>query len=345
MKLHGTHNKGLKPTFALILLIALLTGAWHMTRSPGDKFRNNYSQEPHGAGRALLEFLWDMRTLDWKRVEFPRADNDPAWLKANRSQPALTWIGHASFLLQIGGLNILTDPHLTRRTSPVSWAGPQRLAPLGLDFPDLPKIDLVVISHSHYDHLDLATVQRLAREHDTLFVVPLGLKAWFTDNGMTNVTELDWWQDTQFKGLRATAVPVQHFSGRTALDRNKTLWAGFVLESGGKKVFFAGDTGYSKDFADIGKKFSPIDLALIPIGAYNPRGFMRVVHVNPEEAVKIHQDIGSRLSVAMHWGTFRLTLEPMDEPPMLLATALKSAGVAPEQFRVMKHGETMKLSF
>ena len=328
----------------LTLLIALLDGAWLMARTHGDKFRNTYSREPHGAGRALLEFLWDLRTMDWKRVEFPRADNDPAWLKANRTQPSLTWIGHSSFLLQFGGLNILTDPHLTRRTSPVSWAGPERLAPLGLDFPDLPKIDLVVISHSHYDHLDLGTVQRLAREHNPLFVVPLKLKAWFEDNGMPNTVELDWWQSTAHQGMTVHAVPVQHFSGRTATDRNRTLWAGFVLESGGIKVFFAGDTGYSKDFADIGKKFAPIDLSLIPIGAYNPRGFMRTVHVDPEEAVKIHQDIGSKLSIGMHWGTFRLTLEPLDEPPQKLAAALKSAGIAPEKFRVLQHGETLKLN-
>ncbi len=315
-----------------------------MARTPDGRFHNNYSAESHGLSGEFLQFLWDMRSMDWKRVNFPRATNDPAWLKTNRTQPALTWIGHASFLLQFGGLNILTDPHLTRRTSPVSWAGPERLAPLGLDFPDLPKIDLVVISHSHYDHLDLPTVQRLAREHDPLFVVPLGLKKWFAENGMSRVNELDWWQSTEHADMRVHAVPVQHFSGRTATDRNRTLWAGFVLESGGKKVFFAGDTGYSKDFADIGKKFAPIDLALIPIGAYNPRGFMRTVHVDPEEAVKIHRDIGSTFSVGMHWGTFRLTLEPLDEPPLKLAAALKTSGIVPDRFRVMQHGETLKLN-
>ncbi len=316
-----------------------------MARTSDDRFHNNYSREPHGLSGAFLKFLLDMRTMSWKRPDFRRAANDPAWLKANRTQAALTWIGHSSFLLQFGGLNVLTDPHLTRRTSPLSWAGPERLAPLGLNFADLPKIDLVVISHSHYDHLDLASVQRLAREHDPLFVVPLKLKAWFEDKGMPNTVELDWWQSAAHKGMSVTAVPVQHFSGRTATDRNKTLWAGFVLEHGGKKVFFAGDTGYSKDFSDIGKKFAPMDLSLIPIGAYNPRGFMRSVHVNPEEAVQIHQDVGSKLSIGMHWGTFRLTLEPLEEPPQKLAAALEAAHIASEKFRVLQHGETLKLNF
>ncbi|MGH8541354.1 MAG: MBL fold metallo-hydrolase, partial [Stenotrophobium sp.] len=255
---------------------------------------------------------------------------------------ALTWIGHASFLVQWNGLNILTDPHLTARASPLRHAGPKRYQPPALDFADLPPIDAVVVSHNHYDHLDLVTVKRLAREHAPQFFVPLGLKTWFERQGIDKVTELDWWQAASSGALRVTAVPVQHFSGRSASDRNKTLWCGFVLEMAERRVFFAGDTGYSKDFADIGERFAPIDLALIPIGAYEPRSFMRPVHVNPEEAVKIHRDIGSRQSVAMHWGTFRLTLEPLDEPPKQLAVALEAQAVSPESVWVFKHGETRK---
>lgn len=309
------------------------------------RFRNRYSGAAHGPGWDLLKFLWQMRTQPPVAVALPRMQPDVAWLKANRGASTLTWIGHASFLLQIGGLNILTDPHLTGRASPFHSAGPKRLQPPALDFADLPPIDVVVISHNHYDHLDLRTVRRLAQEHDPQFFVPLGLKAWFTAQGIQSaVTELDWWNDSSFRQLKLTAVPVQHFSGRSANDRNKTLWCGFVLECVDKKIIFAGDTGYSPDFKDIAGRFGAMDLALIPIGAYEPRSFMRPVHVNPEEAVKVHQDLQSRQSVAMHWGTFRLTLEPPDEPPRRLLQALKRAGIAEDRFWVMRHGETRRLS-
>lgn len=290
----------------------------------------------------LLKFLVEMRRGARYKPDLPQLTPDVAWLKANRSVDALTWIGHSSFLVQWQGLNILTDPHLTARASPFKQAGPKRYQPPALDFSDLPPIDVVVVSHNHYDHLDRDTVKRIAREHAPQFFVPLGLKVWFEREGMAKVTELDWWQDAHCNDLRVVAVPVQHFSGRSASDRNKTLWCGFVLELAGRRLFFAGDTGYSKDFADIGERFAPIDLALIPIGAYEPRSFMRPVHVDPDEAVKIHLDIGSRQSVAMHWGTFRLTLERLDDPPKRLAAALAAASLPAESFWVLQHGETRR---
>ncbi|MGH8460687.1 MAG: MBL fold metallo-hydrolase [Stenotrophobium sp.] len=313
----------------------------HPHRANG-RYRNRYSSAAHGPSMDLLKFFWEMRRNARHKADLPQVQPDMAWLAANRSVDAITWIGHSSFLVQWAGLNILTDPHLTARASPLRYAGPKRQQPAALDFADLPRIDVVVVSHNHYDHLDRDTVKRLARDHAPQFFVPLGLKAWFEREGIDKVTELDWWQDMQWNALRVTAVPVQHFSGRTASDRNATLWCGFVLELAGRRLFFAGDTGYSKDFADIGERFAPIDLALIPIGAYEPRGFMRPVHVDPDESVKIHQDIGSRQSVAMHWGTFRLTLEAMDDPPKRLAAALAREGIAQEKFWVLKHGETRK---
>jgi N-acyl-phosphatidylethanolamine-hydrolysing phospholipase D len=282
--------------------------------------------------------------MRWDKVAFPQSRNDPAWLKANRSRDSLTWIGHSTFLLQLGGLNLLTDPHFSGRASPVSFAGPARLAPPGLDFGDLPAIDLVLVSHNHYDHLDEQSVRRIAREHaQARFVVPMGLAAWFRARGIERVTELDWWQSVDLDAARISAVPVQHFSGRGLHDRDATLWCGFVAELAGRKLFFAGDTGYSQDFADIAARFAPLDLSLLPIGAYDPRWFMAPVHVDPAEAVRIHQDLRSRLSVAMHWGTFRLTAEPLDEPPRLLAQALTAAGIAAERFTVFQHGETRLL--
>ncbi len=305
-------------------------------------FRNNYPHERKGL-RDFLKFLWG-----WDRVgakfEAPMAAPDPGFLAANRTRPTLTWIGHATFLVQVGGLNVLTDPHFTARDWPLQFAGPQRLVAPGLALRDLPALDVILVSHNHYDHLDDGTVRWLARHHPkAVYVVPLGLRRWLQRRRVGNVVELDWWQRHDGHGFSVTAVPAQHFSGRWHNDRNRTLWCGFVLEAGGKKVFFAGDTGYSKDFVDIGNKMGPMDVALLPIGAYAPRWFMKSMHVNPEEAVRIHKDLASRQSVAMHWGTFRLTEEPMDEPPKALAQALKEARVAPEKFWVMQHGETRTL--
>jgi N-acyl-phosphatidylethanolamine-hydrolysing phospholipase D len=309
-------------------------------RTQDGRFRNNHRNEAHG-GKDLMKFLREWRAKNWVRPTFPKAHNDPAWLASNRSQTTFTWIGHASFLVQLGGLNILTDPVLSKRTSPVQWAGPGRLAPLGLTFDELPKIDVVLVSHNHYDHLDEPTVRRLAKRDAPAFVVPLGLRKWFEKRRIAHVTELDWWQPTVVRGLRVHAVPAQHFSGRGAGDRNRTLWCGFVYEKNNQRHYFAGDTGYGPDFTAIGARFAPIDVAMIPIGAYDPRGFMRPVHVDPEEAVRIHQDVGSRLSLGMHWGTFRLTLEPLDEPPQRLRAALDAAGIPADRFRVLAHGETL----
>jgi N-acyl-phosphatidylethanolamine-hydrolysing phospholipase D len=302
-------------------------------------FRNNYAHDRHGL-KDFLKFLsgWDRVG---KKVQFPLATPDPGFLAANRTRPTLTWIGHSTFLVQAGGFNVLTDPHFTPRASPFQFAGPERFTPPGLSLANLPALDAVLISHDHYDHLDEGSVRWLAQHHPkAVFFVPLGLRGWMQKRHAKNVVELDWWQRHDGHGFSVTAVPAQHFSGRGPHDRNRTLWCGFVFEAAGKKVYFAGDTGYSKDFADIGKRLGPIDLALLPIGAYDPRWFMKAMHVNPEEAVKIHRDIGSRQSVAMHWGTFRLTEEPADEPPQALARALAEAGVAPEQFWVLQHGET-----
>jgi N-acyl-phosphatidylethanolamine-hydrolysing phospholipase D len=286
-----------------------------------------------------------MRTLVFSPPPLPQRKPDVAWLEANRTETALTWIGHATFLLQIGGLNILTDPHLTERASPLPFGSPRRFNPPALDYADLPKIDVVVVSHNHYDHLDLPTIRRLHADHAPAYFVPLGLKDWFRRIGIRReVHELDWWEHAAHRELTVHAVPVQHFSGRSATDRNRTLWCGFVLEHGGRKVIFAGDTGYSRDFLDIAERFGPMDLAMIPIGAYDPRGFMAPVHVDPEEAVQIHRDLQSRQSVAMHWGTFRLTLEPLDEPPARLAAALDAAAIPRERFWVMEHGETRRLA-
>lgn len=207
-------------------------------------------------------------------------------------------------------------------------------------------IDLVFISHDHYDHLDEATIKALHRRFgDALrFCVPHGLAKWFRNRGIHNLTELNWWQSAQVGGGEAFCVPAQHFSGRGPFDKNASVWCGWIFDISGYRFYFAGDTGYGEVFKTIGEIFSPIDLALLPIGAYDPRWFMAPVHVAPEEAVQIHKDIGARQSVAMHWGAFVLTDEPMDEPPARLRQALTQQNIAEHAFCVMEHGEVLQFS-
>jgi L-ascorbate metabolism protein UlaG (beta-lactamase superfamily) len=319
-----------------------------MSHHTADGFRNLYPEGPRGS---FWKWQWERWGKDLPKTpeggyHFELLHPDVARLKANRTEPTLTWIGHASFLLQLGGVNILTDPHLTERASPVGFAGPKRVVAPAFRFDELPHIDAVVISHSHYDHLDRETVRRLATQADgpPRFFVPLGLKEWFAGEGIQDVTELDWWSAMDYKGLKFTLTPAQHWSSRTPWDRDKTLWGGWVIEQPSFRFFFAGDTGYSPVFKDIGKRLGSVDLAAIPIGAYEPRWFMSIMHADPEEAVKIHLDIHSRHSVGMHWGTFILTDEPLDEPPQKLAAARLAAGIPPEEFFVMKHGATRDLT-
>src|SRR5258706_7184803 len=270
---------------------------------------------------------------------------DAAALRANESAPTATWIGLASFLVQLAGMNVLMDPHFSGRASPVQFAGPKRIVALPIDVPELPRIDVVLISHNHYDHLDVDSVKRLAAmpSGSPLFLVPLGLKAWFKGIGIERVEEHGWWQSHVEGPLRFTLVPVQHWSKRTLTDTNRTLWGGWVVEAGGLKVIHTGDLGYSQDARDIGERLGPFDLAFIPIGAYAPRWFMKTMHIDPAEAVQVRADLRARRAIGMHWGTFRLTDEPLDEPPAVLATQRAAAGLSQEDFDVMKIGETRRI--
>jgi N-acyl-phosphatidylethanolamine-hydrolysing phospholipase D len=269
------------------------------------------------------------------KPEIPRIHNpDP-------DQIQITWVGHSTFLIQMDGVNILTDPIFNDRSSPFSFGGVRRLVPPGLAFEDLPPIHAVLISHDHYDHLDRQTVQRLGDQPK--YLVPLGLGQWFKKRKIENLIELDWWQTASSLGLKFHSVPIQHFSGRSLFDRNETLWSGWIVEGKIGKIFFAGDTGYSPIFKEIGERFGPIRVSLIPIGAYMPRWFMNPVHVDPPEAVRIHQDTNSLQSIASHWGTFRLSDEPVEEPPFYLEKALKEAGLNKKNFLIMRFGETLSL--
>jgi L-ascorbate metabolism protein UlaG (beta-lactamase superfamily) len=268
-------------------------------------------------------------------------------LQALRAGPAadgvsVTWIGHATLLVQMAGRNVLIDPHFSDRASPLSFAGPIRRVPLPADLAELPRIDVVLISHSHYDHLDAPTVRRLQAQPGgpPLFVVPLGLDLWLRDAGVTRVERLDWWDALRLDGIEVHLTPAQHWSARSPWDHNRTLWGGFVVRSSGFTFWYSGDTGYSPVFAEVGQRFPGIDLAAIPVGAYEPRWFMQDQHVNPEEAVRIFLDVKAREAMGVHWGTFELTDEPLDAPLGELPKALDALGVARERFGLWRHGET-----
>jgi len=326
-------------------------------------FQNNHVEfEPKGLG-ALLQ--WRAQALRDGLPKPPRTPTpvvaaDLAYLRANAArgvamEPAITWIGHATMLVQAGGANILTDPIFSQRASPLAFIGPKRHVDPGIALADLPRIDVVVISHNHYDHLDDASVQALAAQPGgaPLFIVPLGLKAWFAKRDITRVVELDWWQSHTVGALEVVLTPVQHWSGRGLTDRMATLWGGYALFGPDFHAFFAGDTAYSADFTEIRSRFAErqsaangggFDVALLPIGAYDPRWFMKGQHVDPAEAVQIHLDLQAKQSIGMHWGTFQLTDESLDQPPIDLATARQMHGLADAAFSVLAIGETRRFA-
>jgi len=265
--------------------------------------------------------------------------NDGAELRGNGRVPTITWIGHSTFVVQVDGVNILTDPVWSDRIGPVSFTGPRRLVRPGLRFEDLPPIHAVVISHDHYDHLDEATVRRLDAVHHPTFFVPLGIKAWLGSIGITNVVELDWWETRSFRGVTIACTPAQHSSGRGLYDQNRRLWASWAVLAPDRRLFFAGDTGYYDGFKEIGERLGPFDLALIPIGGYSAYEH-HPNHVNPEEAVQVFEDVRARLMVPMHFGTFDLNREPFREPPdRLLREALKRG--LEERVALLSPGQTI----
>lgn len=331
-------------------------------RRDGARYQNNYIEfEPKGLA-ALAR--WKLEAL---RDGLPRPPQTPtptmaadlAFIHANARAgvamvPAVTWIGHGTVLAQLGGLNVLTDPIFSERASPLSYLGPKRAQAPGVALDKLPHIDLVLISHNHYDHLDEASVRSLNAQPGgpPLFIVPLGIKAWMGGVGITNVVELGWWQAHRLGAVEVVMTPVQHWSGRALNDRLATLWGGYALFAPDLHLYYSGDTGYSKDFVDLRDRFAArqarsqggaFDVALIAIGSYEPRWFMKEQHVNPAEAVQIHRDLHAKQSIAVHWGTFELTDESLDEPPLELIKARKAQGVPDEAFVVLAIGQTRRL--
>ncbi len=253
-------------------------------------------------------------------------------------------VGHASLLIQTGGLNILTDPVWSNRASPLAFAGPRRVTAPGIRLRDLPPIDVILLSHNHYDHLDLATLRRLHAQHAARIVTPLGndsiIRRHIRD---AHVVAGDWFDSFDIgQGARAHIVPALHWSSRGPRDRRMALWGGFMLQLFGKTVYFAGDTGYGSGaiFRDLRARFGPVDVAILPIGAYAPRWFMAAQHTDPDEAIQIMLDLDARAAIAMHWGTFKLTDEPWDEPVRRLKAGLQARGIDLAKFAAMRPAET-----
>ena len=268
-------------------------------------------------------------------VPVPFIHNDGKALH-HATQDALTWIGHASFLIQLGGKSMLIDPVMSPS---LGWI--KRNVPPGLDWPALPKIDLVLITHNHRDHMDTWTLKRLGP--DPVYVVPQGLGAWFKRAGMRRIVEMAWWQQQEIEGVNVTFVPSEHWSRRYFTDINASWWGGYVLERGGLRVYHSGDSGWFNGFEMIGERCGDIHAAMLPIGAYAPRWFMSRQHISPEEAVRAFTALKANSFVAMHWGTFKLSDEPLDEPPKLLHAAWDKENLPKSSLNIPAIGETLLL--
>jgi L-ascorbate metabolism protein UlaG (beta-lactamase superfamily) len=334
------------PLAALRALLRTLRGGPGHRGPVTDHFDGRqFFNQAAAAGRSFADFWRWQRTRRPKRWP-PHVPNTalsalPAALPDG--DVALTFINHVTFLIQVGELNILTDPVFSQRASPLSWLGPERVRPPGLPFDQLPDIDLVLVSHNHYDHMDVPTLRRLDRAHAPLFVTGLGNRGFLVGEGLRRVIELDWWQQSDYRRARVVFTPAQHWSSRGPGRRNHTLWGGFLIQAAGRQIYFAADTGYASHFYDLWQRHGAVDVALLPIGAYEPRWFMEEQHMNPEEAVRAHLDLHARLSIGMHYGCFQLTDEGFEEPEIDLDHARRRLGVSPQAFRTLEVGETLQM--
>ena len=333
---------------ALLPLLPLLlscTAAPAYQGSPSDHFDGSTFVNRKPMNKTPADFI----KLAWGALTDPRTW--PDWVEIETGQVAqarvhsgivVTFINHATFLIQVDGVNILTDPVYSKRTSPVQWLGPKRVHAPGVALANLPPIDIVLISHNHYDHLDKDTLQQLfeRQEQPPVILAGLGNGQLFQRLGLHSYHDMDWNDRFETHGLEVVFTECRHRSGRGIGDQMKTLWGSFVLKTSAGNIYFAGDTGYGPHLRQAGTDYGPFALSLLPIGAYDPRWFMADVHLNPEEAVKAHQDLRSRQSIAMHFGTFRLTYEGIEEPLTDLQLAIEKYALAPQRFLVLEPGQS-----
>jgi L-ascorbate metabolism protein UlaG (beta-lactamase superfamily) len=302
----------------------------------GKQFSNPTGIKAQGFG-GVLQWMLKRKPGPWKENKEIPFGAKPVFTS---DELRITYVNHSTFLIQVAGINILTDPVWSERTSPFQFAGPRRMRPPGIKFEDLPKIDVVLLSHNHYDHLDLPVMQQIFRLHKPKVITPLGVKSFLEQNNILGYGDLDWWDEISLSdSLKVQAVPAQHFSGRGTFDREATLWCGYVIKRKEGNIYFAGDTGYNeKTFIEIGERCSPISVALVPIGAYKPQWFMSPIHCSPEEAVKIHIEVKAKVSIADHYGTFPLADDGEDDPKVELQKALDKNNVPKDQFLLLKEG-------
>ena len=324
---------------------------------PNGRFRNPW---PESAGDDGLRKRFHKVAWEWLTKPMPPrpptdalpvVESELVRPSAPEGQLRITWVGHATFVIQLPGLNLLTDPVWSPRVSPVSFLGSRRLVRAAPALDSLPQIQAVLLSHDHYDHLDRATVRELHRRFgdDLTWYTPLGYRGWFERLGVHRVVELDWWEDADLPGTdyRLTATPARHWTRRTPWGTNRRLWCSCAVRpkaASGARVYFGGDSGYGSFFDEIGRRVGPFDASLIPIGAYDPRWFMGAVHLSPEEAIRAYEHLGGAGAfIPSHWGTFRLTFEPALEPPARARAAWREAGHPEDALKVLRHGETITL--
>jgi len=306
-----------------------------------DTYKNTNDQQNGKTFGQLMTWVFDGE----KGPERVKIETSNQWQELAPDQTNYAvWVGHATYLINNGDINILTDPIFSKRASPIGFAGPKRMIPPAMQLNDLPKIDAVVVSHNHYDHFDIWSLKKLYKLNpETIFMIPVGDKKKLIKAGIKNVVEMNWWESLKVSNTTFHFTPVQHWSKRGLFDRNKSLWGGWFMQTDALALYHAGDTGYSSDFKTSHERLGAPDSSFIPIGAYDPRWFMKDSHVNPEEAVQIALDLKSPYSFGMHWGTFTLTDEPVLEPPVRLERALVDQNLEPDFFRSPKPGEILQL--
>lgn len=324
--------------FFLILVAGCAMAKYPLSDHYDGKTFSNITPTEHKSLFAVLKWKITTQAAQWpdevknNSYDLPRLTDEKTAI--------VTWINHATFLIQMKDLVIMTDPIFSERASPFTFLGPKRVRNPGFSLDVLPKVDVVLISHNHYDHLDLESLKILNQKFSPLFIVPLGDKELLESAGIRNVLEQDWWNETRFSDIKITFLPAQHWSARGLFDKSKTLWGSYLIDNGKKKIYFAGDTGYGKHFSLIKEKFGKPDLSLLPIGAYEPRWFMKDYHMNPEDAVGAHLDLGTQRSIGMHFGTFQLTDESIDDPVHELDRAKAKFQIKDNEFMLLDTGES-----